>query len=134
MVVKMNVVDPPVCLLKSDSGAPAGTVSSKEGADDDIFPDRHAGERFDDLERSGNAKVADPRRPEPCNPFSPESNLALREGIHACDQIHQGRLSRAVRSDQAEDLIALNVKIDLIDCPECPKRLRNRLALDESHA
>jgi hypothetical protein len=134
MVVKMNVVDPTVCFLKGDPGAPAGTVFPKEGADDDIFPDRHSGERFNDLKRPGNPKVADPRRPEPGNPFPLEGDLTLGDRVDACDQIHQGRLSGSVRTNQAEDFMALDMKVDLIDCPESPKGLGNGLALDENHA
>jgi hypothetical protein len=97
--------------------------TAEQPADDDVLLDRQAVKRAHDLEGPPDTEAADRiRRP----PFNPRPGEGDRSGVgrqHAGDHVEEGRLARAVRSDDAAYLARRHIEIDPVHCGQSAKVL-----------
>src|SRR6185437_6836571 len=80
-----------------------------------IFNDTELRKRPHDLKRAADSTLGDPVRREAVNRlvFEPDFTAAARNC--AAEHIEEGRLSRTVRTDDAENLLRENLDTDAVD-------------------
>ena len=80
------------------------------GADHHVLQRRHLAEEPDVLERPRDARPGDLVLLRPAERLVLQQHLTRRRPVHAGHGVEAGRLARAVRPDQAEDLAAPDVE------------------------
>src|SRR6266545_6067889 len=89
-----------------------------EGAELDVLENGEAGKRGDVLEGADDAAGHEPLRLPAGRVDAVEDHPSPRERDKARDGVHERRLARAVRADQAHDLTALEGQVDAVDGPD----------------
>ena len=84
-------------------------------AEKDVLQRRHLLEESGQLERAHQSPPDDLMRPEPGDVVAVEPDGAGRRPDEAGQQIEAGRLARAVRANQADDLAFGDGQIDMVD-------------------
>ena len=102
-------------------------------ADDRVVEHGQLRERFDQLEGTGDARRADPVRRQTADRAPAEADLAVVRSMDAGDQVEEGGLARAVRSDERADRVALDGKGGARDRAQAAKRLAHVLDLEQRH-
>ena len=82
-------------------------VAREQRAGGDVLQHRHLRERLHDLEGAREPEPRDLVGPHPGDVAAVEEHASGGRRMHAGDQIDQGGLAGAIRSDQAEDLAFL---------------------------
>ena len=92
-------------------------------ADDDIVFDRQGRKRPHQLEGAAYAASADFIGPEPVDALTGEGDRTLVGREHAGNDVEQGRLARAVRTDDREDRALRHSKACIVDGKQAAKAL-----------
>jgi hypothetical protein len=97
-------------LIRLASRAAAGLSEDRGGLD--VFKDGHFEKRTDYLKSASDPETTQTVRPHSGNRRFHESYFSLRRGEETAENCEEGRLSRAVRSDEADDLSRPDLKRD----------------------
>ncbi len=86
------------------------------------------------LERASDASLGDRMGPQSKRRFSRDLNTPCGRTIDAGEDIEHGRLSRAVRADQADEFAGKKREGEVVDRPQAAKLHRDVLCGEESGA
>ena len=92
-----------------------------------VLVDREAAEQVGDLERAGDALLADAVRRQPLDGAAVQTHDAAARREQPRYEIEQGRLAGAIRTDQSVDLAGTNVRLAFVTArmpPKCLETLR----------
>jgi hypothetical protein len=91
--------------VDAQHGRDGALASAQVRAQRHVLQHRHVGHHLHVLEGARHAALRDLPRAQPsADGLAPEAHRAARERQHAGHQVEGGRLARAVRPDQADDL------------------------------
>src|SRR5205807_5949506 len=119
--------------LPQGGGHPGGGVAAEERGHRDVLADGHGAEGLRDLKRAREPQPGDRRRLPPAQRVPVERHGAVRGGLQAGDQVHEGGLAGAVGPDEPDGLARLDRQVDVIDRDEPPEELRQPAALEQRH-
>jgi hypothetical protein len=97
--------------------------------DQHVVEHAHRPEELDVLEGARDPLADDAVRGRAEEVVAGELELALVRLVEPRDHVERGRLPRAVRADQPDDLALADVERDLVegdDAPEAPRHVPNR--------
>ena len=123
----------------------AHAVGAEQHADDarlvagvaahhDVLQRRHLREEPDVLERARDAEVVDLVRLGAGDLLALEPDLALGRGVDAGHRVEAGRLAGAVGADQAEDLAAADLEVDVVEGHDAAEAQRDVVDLEQGLA
>ena len=119
-------------LARHRAGARKRQILAPEaGADGAILQHGEVGERLHDLVRARQTVPGDAIRRLPGEIGAGEFHPPLVGRKHAVDQVEHGRLSGAVRPDQAEDFPLADGEAQLIDRPQPAEAFAQAVDLEE---
>src|SRR3569833_3250491 len=95
------------------AGQPGAVVRVR--ADEDVLQRRHVVELPDVLERPCDTELGHLEALVAVDTGTVEDHLALGRPVHPGDDIEDGRLPRAVRTDQSEDLALVDPQLETVD-------------------
>jgi len=104
---------------------------AEAGAHPAIFQYGQLGERLDDLMGPRDALPRDTVRRLAGDVDAAKSDMTAVGGEYSVDQVEDGRLAGAVRSNEAEDLALADCKAQLIDGPQPAEPLAQVLDLEQ---
>ena len=100
--------------------APRRAGPDAERRDLDVLPHRQSAERAAVLERPRDPGAAAPVRAPAGDVALAELDRARRRGVEAAEHVHERRLAGAVRADQADDLVPVQLERDVRRAPARP--------------
>src|SRR5689334_4945766 len=109
----------------------AARVDGVEDGNPKVLGERQAAERPRQLEAARQAQARALVRGQAVDPGAVEPHAALLVAQGAADAVDQGRLARAVGSDQAEPLARLDLEVDLLQRDEAAEALAEALDMEE---
>ncbi len=104
------------------------------GTGNDVVEHRHPRERTYDLEGAADAEMADSVRPHADDVPVLEGDLSFIRGKKSVQQIEQRGFAGAVRSDNPDQLAALNRKVDILDSLQPSEGFRQSLDVEDDAA
>src|SRR5439155_17690252 len=99
--------------------------------DEHVLPHRHLAEDARDLERPGQAALGDPVRRPAGDGLALEYDVAPVRIEHACDEIEERRLARAIGANQAGNLACLDPEGRAVHGRDAAERLPHPLDAED---
>src|SRR5262245_61117754 len=96
----------------------------------DVLEDRHVRKQADVLKRSRDAELRDLERLPAADPPALEQNVTFRRIVDAGQQVEDGCLARAVRTDQPIQCTAADVHGEILHRGQPAKALRHAADLE----
>src|SRR6516165_10645423 len=98
-----------------------------------ILPRGHLREQRCELKGAGDAALTDPRGREPRDVLAGETYAALAWLEQPGDEVKQGRLTGAVRTDYGADLAFLDPHRYVVDCDDATEAAGQLIQLQQRH-
>ncbi len=117
-----------------EQGLPRHRAMPRVQAHHHVFENGHLLEETDSLERAAHTPRSDHMRAQANHGPAVDEDLAGLRLLHARDAVEQGRLTAAVRADDAEDLASVHVEGHVVDGAQAAELLHNPLHLEDRFA
>ena len=116
-------------ILQQSTAAAAGPVR-----DEKVLTGRHAREQLDPLEGTADAETRPPVRRHACQvlPFEGDRPSVGRQDAE--EAVEERRLSRAVRTDQPDELAFADIEVDAVERGDARELHRDARRLEQAHA